>query len=101
MKINREEDLAQKVVSGEEGGARLDRCLRLWIPHLPQGLIEKAARKGVLKVEGKKALPKTRVEEGQSVSFPKTFLALDEEAKPKEVQPLTQAERKWIKGLIL
>ncbi|KAB2833541.1 MAG: RluA family pseudouridine synthase [Caedimonadaceae bacterium] len=101
MKINRAKDLAQKVVSGEESGVRLDRCLRLWIPHLPQGLIEKAARNGFLKVEGKKALPKTRVEEGQSVSFPKTFLVLDEEAKPKEVQPLTQAERKWIKGLIL
>ncbi|MBX9787242.1 MAG: RluA family pseudouridine synthase [Alphaproteobacteria bacterium] len=101
MKTNRIEELVQKVVSEEESGVRLDRCLRLWIPRLPQGLIEKAARKGILKVEGKKVLPKTRVEEGQTVSFPKTFLDLDEEAKPKEVQPLTQAERKWIKGLIL
>lgn len=101
MKTNRTEELAQKIVSGEESGVRLDRCLRLWIPHLPQGLIEKAARKGILKVEGNKALPKTRIEEGQTISFPKTFLALDEEAKPKELQPLTHAERKWIKELFL
>lgn len=90
-----------KIISPEEGGVRLDRCLRLWIPNLPQSIIERAARKGALKVEGRKAKPSLRVETGQSVSFPSTFLGLAEEIPPQIPHPLTHAERKWLKGLIL
>ncbi len=90
-----------KVVSSEEGGVRLDRCLRLWIPKLPQGLIEKAARKGLLKLNGVKAKPSLRVEEGQSLSFPKSFVSLEEEAPQEKSLALTHADRKWIKDLIL
>src|SRR3990167_4748442 len=101
MKTNSIVELVDKAVSTEEEGMRLDRCLRLWAPGLPQGLIEKAARKGTLKIDAKKALPKSRVAKDQTISFPKSFLSLEGERKPKITYPLTQAERKWIKGMIL
>lgn len=90
-----------KTVSSEEEGARLDRCLRLWIPKLPQGLIEKAARKGLLKVNDEKAKPSLRVKEGQAVSFPKSFVNLDLDVPHKKSLALTHADRKWLKDLIL
>jgi 23S rRNA pseudouridine955/2504/2580 synthase len=95
------ESHAHKIVSQEEAGIRLDRCLRLWIPQLPQSLIEKAARKGHLKVEGVKAKPSLRVETGQSISFPKSFLTLENEVLQKQPLLLTKAEKKWLNDLIL
>lgn len=101
MLMKKNMEIMIKTVSTEEGGARLDRCLRLWIPKLPQSLIEKAARKGYLKVDEVKAKPSLRVEEGQQVSFPQSFLNLDLTLLPKKLLSLTQAERKWLQELIL
>ncbi|MBP9692797.1 MAG: RluA family pseudouridine synthase [Alphaproteobacteria bacterium] len=95
------EELIEKIVSHEESGIRLDRCLRLWVPHLPQGLIEKAARKGILTIQGVKAKPATRVAEGNIISFPKSFLGLQEEGPEKKSKILTAADKKWLKSLIL
>lgn len=101
MKKNTQNAFTERKVSLEESGIRLDRCLRLWIPHLPQALIEKAARKGSLKIQGIKAKPASRVEEGQSVTFPGEFLNLETKIDKKKSKELTHAERKWLKGLIL
>lgn len=91
----------EKRISAEENGLRLDRCLRLWIPHLQQSLIEKAARRGLLKLAGTKAKPSQRVAEGQILSFPSSFLNLEERVEEKTPAPLTHADRKWLKELIL
>lgn len=91
----------EKRISTEENGLRLDRCLRLWIPHLQQSIIEKAARKGLLKISGIKAKPSQRLEEGQTLSFPSSFLNLEERIEEKIITSLTHGDRKWLKGLIL
>lgn len=95
------EKTKDRQVTREGTHTRLDRCLRLWIPQLPQVLIEKAARKGQLRVDGKKTKPSLRVQEGQTISFPVSFLDLEEKTEKKIPQALTQAEKKWIKSLIL
>lgn len=101
MKKNTEEILTERKVGQEESGVRLDRCLRLWIPRLPQGLIEKAARKGALRIQGAKAKPSSRVEVDQTVTFPELFLNLESEVKKQAPKELTHAERKWIRGFII
>lgn len=93
--------LLEKTVSAEENGLRLDRYLRLWVPHLPQSLIEKAARKGSLRVAGTKATPSLRLQTGQTLSFPASFMALEEREEEKKPLILTHADKKWLKGLIL
>jgi len=91
-----------KLVSSEEAGIRLDRCLRLWMPTLPQSVIERTARKGGLRVDGVKAKPSFRVTLGQKVSFPDSFPTLGEATPPPPAPyALSQAERKWLKSLIL
>ncbi len=101
MNINKGEELVKKSVSSEETGLRLDRYLRLLIPHLPQSLIEKASRQGFLKIEGEKAKPATRVQEGQTIFFPESFLKLEGKIEKKRPKTLTSTEKKWLKGLIL
>lgn len=94
-------ELTEKTVSQEENGLRLDKCLRLWSASLPQGLIEKAARKGILRVEGAKVKPSLRVKEGERVSFPPYFLSIKGEDKKRKPKILTHADRNWLKNLIL
>ena len=101
MKKNTVDELTERKVSQEESGLRLDRCLRLWIPHLPQSLIEKAARKGQLRIKGNKSKPSLRVEERDMITFPTHFLNLTEQPEKKKPKGLTHAEKKWLKGLIL
>lgn len=90
-------------IKQDEAEMRLDRCLRLWIPKLPQSLIEKAVRKGILKVDGMKVKASFRVNIDQEVSFPASFLDLKEEPSQQKSfsLTLTQTERKWLKTLIL
>ncbi len=58
-----------KVASGE-GDQRLDRWLKRRFPQLTQGRIEKGCRKGEFRIDGARAKPSTRVEEGQDVRVP-------------------------------
>lgn len=95
------ETMIEKKVTIAEQGARLDRCLRLWIPHLQQSIIEKAVRKGQIKIDGKKVKTSHRVLDGQVLSYPKQFMGLDIEVPQSEDRPLTSADRKWLKSLII
>lgn len=101
MKCKMATELINKAVTTEEKGARLDRCLRLWIPHLQQSLIEKAVRKGEIRVDGRKTKTSARLDVGQSISFPEQFQALADVLPIKTKKPLTHNERKWIKSLII
>lgn len=94
-------DSSLKIVSSQESGARLDRCLRLWCAHLPQSLVEKASRKGLLTINGQKAQPSDRVQEGQTVAFPSSFLSLSTPTPLSKPLVLTPAERSWLQTLIL
>jgi 23S rRNA pseudouridine955/2504/2580 synthase len=91
----------EKTISQDQHGLRLDRCLRLWLPQLQQSVIEKAARKGLLRVEGKKAKPALRVQEGETLLFPTFFTELTLESEQKKNMTLTTADRKWLKSLVL
>jgi 23S rRNA pseudouridine955/2504/2580 synthase len=57
-------------VGAGEGDQRLDRWFRRRFPHVPQGRIEKMCRKGEIRVDGGRAKPATRIEEGQKVRVP-------------------------------
>ncbi len=57
-------------VGADEGEQRLDRWLKRKFPQITQGLIEKACRKGDIRVDGGRVKASTRVEAGQSVRIP-------------------------------
>ncbi len=57
-------------VAAEDGGQRLDRWLKRQFPQLTQGLVERACRKGDIRIDGARVKAATRVEPGQSVRIP-------------------------------
>ena len=57
-------------VPESEAGSRLDRFLRRIVPGLTQGPVEKMLRSGLIRLDGAKARPASRLESGQTVRLP-------------------------------
>lgn len=70
-------------VADEEDGVRLDKWLKNKVPGLGQGQIEKALRKGQIRVDGARAKSNQRLEAGQSVRIPPMEVAEVVEDKPR------------------
>ncbi len=82
------------VVTADENGMRVDRFLEARFPSLSFSHIQRIVRKGELRVNGKRADSKDRLEEGQSVRIPP--LRLD---TPKTSGTLSEAEAKTLQAL--
>lgn len=53
-----------------DAGARLDKWFKRKFPHVPNGRLQKALRKGEIRVDGARAKADTRVETGQAIRIP-------------------------------
>jgi 23S rRNA pseudouridine955/2504/2580 synthase len=87
------------VVTADEANMRVDRFLEARFPGLSFSHIQRIVRKGELRVNGKRADSKDRLEEGQSVRIPP--LKLD---APKAEASFTEASKKThdaLKDMIL
>src|SRR5262249_8098426 len=82
------------VVSADENNMRVDRFLEARFPGLSFSHIQRIVRKGELRVNGKRADSKDRLEEGQSVRIPP--LRLD---APKTPGVLSEAAQKTLAAL--
>jgi 23S rRNA pseudouridine955/2504/2580 synthase len=82
------------VVTPDEDNMRVDRFLEARFPELSFSHIQRIVRKGELRVNGKRADSKDRLEAGQSVRIPP--LRLD---APKSAGALTEAEQRTLKQL--
>jgi len=69
------------IVTADETGMRVDRFLEARFPGLSFSHIQRIIRKGELRVNGKRAQPKQRLESGQAVRIPP--LRLDQSATKK------------------
>jgi 23S rRNA pseudouridine955/2504/2580 synthase len=86
-------------ISADEAGMRVDRFLEARFPGLSFSHIQRIIRKGELRVNGKRAQPKQRLEAGQAVRIPP--LRLDE---PKPRAPGSEADvktRDFLKSITL
>ena len=82
------------VVTADENNMRVDRFLEARFPGLSFSHIQRIVRKGELRVNGKRADSKDRLEEGQSIRIPP--LKLD---APKVVGSLSEAATKTLQAL--
>src|SRR5262245_25322880 len=85
-------------VTGDEKGMRLDRFFEARFPGLSYSHIQRIIRKGEVRVNGKRAQPKDRLEAGQSVRIPP--LKIDP-PKPRDDAPAAQKDRAFIKSITL
>lgn len=59
-----------RAVTGDEAGLRLDRWFQRHFPELSHGALQKLLRTGQVRLDGKRAEGKDRVEPGQTVRLP-------------------------------
>jgi len=81
-----------------EGDQRLDRWLKRRFPQITQGRIEKACRKGEIRIDGARAKPATRVATGQTVRIP----PLPETAPPAVGRPeIAERDAEMIRAAVI
>jgi 23S rRNA pseudouridine955/2504/2580 synthase len=85
-------------VSGDEGGMRLDRFFEARFPGLSFSHIQRIIRKGEVRVNGRRAQPKDRLETGQAVRVPPLKL---EPPKPGANASEDHKTRAFLKSITL
>lgn len=90
-------------VREEDADIRLDRWVKRCLPHLNHGVLEKALRKGWVKLDKKKAATSTRVQAGQVVFVAESLAAVSPESAAKEqAQPRIRPEdAKWMRQAVI
>lgn len=86
-------------VAPGEGDQRLDRWFRRRFPHVPQGRIEKMCRKGEIRLDGRRARPGARVEDGQTVRVPPLPAAESQARLPEG--PASPADAEMIRKTVI
>ena len=85
-------------VSGDEDGMRLDRFFEARFPGLSFSHIQRIIRRGEVRVNGKRAEPKDRLQKGQAVRVPPLKIA---PPKPRDDAPAGQKDRAFLKSITL
>jgi 23S rRNA pseudouridine955/2504/2580 synthase len=85
-------------VTADEAGLRVDRFLEARFPSLSFSHIQRVIRKGELRVNGKRADAKDRLEEGQSVRIPPLRLDLP---KPADLSEAEEKTREFLRSITL
>ena len=89
---------ADRHVTGDEDGMRLDRFFEARFPGLSFSHIQRIIRKGEVRVNGKRAQPKDRLQKGQAIRIPPLKI---EPPKPRDDAPADQKDRAFIKSITL
>ncbi|MBN9085464.1 MAG: RluA family pseudouridine synthase [Reyranella sp.] len=89
-----------RAVSGDEAGLRLDRWFQRHFPELSHGALQKLLRTGQVRLDGKRAEGKDRVEPGQTVRLPPGVTATPA-PKPKAAPKLSARDSEEIQSLVI
>ena len=85
-------------VTPDESGMRVDRFFEARFPKLSFSHIQRIIRKGEVRVNGKRAQPKARLETGQAVRIPPLKV---EPPAPRDDAPAAVKDRAFIKSITL
>jgi 23S rRNA pseudouridine955/2504/2580 synthase len=86
-------------VTADESGMRLDRFLEARFPGLSFSHIQRIIRKGELRVNGKRAQPKDRLQEGQAIRIPP--LRLEAPRPPSADRAAEEETRAFLRSITL
>src|SRR5262245_35873223 len=89
-----------RVSSPEEAGLRLDRWFHRHFPALAHGALQKLLRTGQVRVDGKRAEARDRVEPGQTVRLP-PGVTPSPESKPRQPIPISHREAADLQALVI
>ncbi len=74
-------------VRKQDAGIRLDRWFKLYVPEMSHIALQKALRKGQVRLDGKKVTAGDRIEAGQAIRVPPLNLTHSEPLKTRVVEP--------------
>ncbi|MDP1838786.1 MAG: RluA family pseudouridine synthase, partial [Reyranella sp.] len=89
-----------RAVSDDEAGLRLDRWFQRHFPGLSHGALQKLLRTGQVRIDGKRAEGKDRVEPGQQVRLP-PGVTLAPAPKPREIPTVSDRDAAEIQSLVI
>ncbi|MBO9574323.1 MAG: RluA family pseudouridine synthase [Sphingobium sp.] len=89
-------------VDAEDDGIRLDRWFKRHMPEVTFAVVSRWARTGQLRVDGARATPGDRIEEGQTIRVPPLEPASTASAKKARPRPvLTDDQMAFAEGLVI
>ena len=94
-------DVAHRKVTRDEDGIRLDRWFRIHYPQVTFAYLNKLARTGQLRVDGKRVKPNARVSEGSEIRVPPLAFETRPADAPGKARPLTKEERALFDSMVL
>ena len=89
-----------RAVSPDEAGLRLDRWFQRHFPDLGHGALQKLLRTGQVRIDGKRAEARDRIEPGQTVRLPPGVTA-SPPARPRERTRLSDRDAAEIQRLVI
>lgn len=91
----------KKTIKEQDADIRLDRWFKRHVPNVAHAMLEKALRKGQVRLEGSKAEGKTRVQAGQSIEFPDEWAALKARSEKPAAQPISAKDAEMLKDCVI
>ncbi|HYX04721.1 MAG TPA: RluA family pseudouridine synthase [Reyranella sp.] len=89
-----------RVVSPEEAGLRLDRWFHRHFPALGHGALQKLLRTGQVRIDGKRAEARDRVELGQTVRLPPGVTS-SPKSRPRQSNPISDRDVAQLQDLVI
>ncbi len=93
------DEVRQFTVAPDDDGIRLDRWFKRHLPQIGFGTVSKWARTGQIRVDGKRAKPEDRLQQGQQVRVPPG--GDTPHRQPKAKPELTQAEIEQARAMVV
>ncbi len=89
-----------RAVVADEAGLRLDRWFQRHFPELGHGALQKLLRTGQVRIDGKRAEGKDRIEPGQTIRLPPGVTTAPP-PKPREIPTVSDRDAEEIRGLVI
>src|SRR5260370_17047318 len=89
-----------RAVADREAGLRLDRWFQRHFPELSHGALQKLLRTGQVRIDGRRAEGKDRVEAGQTIRLPPGVTA-SPPPKPREIATVSDRDAAEIRRLVI
>jgi len=95
-------EMRQFVVADDDDGIRLDRWFKRHLPDASFNVVSRWSRTGQLRVDGKRATPGDRIEQGQIIRVPPLEAPAPAAARPKRDRPpLSADETEFAQSLVI
>jgi 23S rRNA pseudouridine955/2504/2580 synthase len=91
----------QSTVTAADEDIRLDRWFKRHFPGIPHGLVEKQLRKGLIRLDGKKAKSSDHVHAGQVIELKFEFTGGDKKPKKTPMRTLSPEDAKMMQDAVL